>query len=182
MPAFAQHKPAHALPRVRGRAQGCKCASRKNSSFSRLFLHARCPLAQTTPREFALFPVASVSGSTIYQYVEGNPLRYVDPLGLGPWDKLYGYGKEFWRWFHKDDPQLFKELKDPKTGQIPKDAVQPYYEAWKKDKEGGFASPSLLEALIPWGFTPSPLGGALWGPGTPYPTRQDYDRSQSICR
>jgi hypothetical protein len=185
----ATAKPSHALPRVRARGQawparaGCKSAPRKISSLSRSCAHDGRALAQATPRQNALFLIASVSGSTIFAYVEGNPLRYVDPLGLGPWDKLYGYGKDFWRWFHKDDPQLFKELKDPKTGQIPKDVAQPYYDAWKKEKEGGFASPSLLEGLLPWGLTPSSLApGTLWGPGTPYPTREAYDRSQSICR
>lgn len=75
---------------------------------------------------------------SVFSYVGGNPLRYTDPLGLGPWDKLYGFGKEFWRCFHKDDPNLFRELKDPKTGQIPKEGAQPYDDAWKKEKEGGF--------------------------------------------
>jgi RHS repeat-associated protein len=68
--------------------------------------------AQTEPREFALFPVASVSGETYYNYfrtyqpnqgrytqndpigleggmnrfgyVEENPLSWIDPLGLDP--------------------------------------------------------------------------------------------------
>lgn len=115
----------------------------------------------------------------VYVYVKNTPLRYTDPLGLGPWDKLYGYGKEFWRWFHKEDPGLFRELKDPKTGQIPKEVAQPYYDAWKKEKEGGFADPSLLGGFLPWGLTPSELApGTLWGPGTPYPTPADYDKDK----
>jgi hypothetical protein len=82
MPALARHKPAHAHPRERSRARGCKTASKKKSSFSRWFPHTRCAPAHTVPREVALFPVASVSGSTIFAYVEGNPLMYTDPEGL----------------------------------------------------------------------------------------------------
>jgi RHS repeat-associated protein len=124
-------------------------------------------------------PIGLAGGINTYLYVKGNPLRYIDPAGLGPWDKLYGFGKEFWRWFHKDDPELFRELKDPNTGQIPKEVAQPYYDDWKKRKEGGFADPTLLEGLLPWGLTPSELApGTLWGPGTPYPTPQDYDNAR----
>jgi RHS repeat-associated protein len=124
MYALAPDTPAHALPRVRSRAQmrarasgrswpsarGCKTASKKISSFSRSRTHARCAPASTAPREFALFLEASVSGATHYNYyrsyqaaqgrytqndpigldggwnrfgyVEGNPLSYIDPLGL----------------------------------------------------------------------------------------------------
>lgn len=82
MPALARHQPAHAHPRERSRARGCKTASRKKSSFSRFNPRVRCPLKHTTSREVALFPVASVSGSTIFGYVEGNPLGYTDPEGL----------------------------------------------------------------------------------------------------
>ncbi len=83
MPALARHKPAHAHLRMRARVRprGCKTASRKKSSFSRLFPHARCASSHTTPRESALFLRASVSGSTIFGYVEGNPLTKSDPTG-----------------------------------------------------------------------------------------------------
>jgi RHS repeat-associated protein len=78
MPAHLYDTSAHALPRVRSRAQerlrapsrswpssaGCKTASKKKFSFSRRFPHARCALAQNAPREFALFPVASMLGAT----------------------------------------------------------------------------------------------------------------------
>jgi len=90
--------------------------------------------------------------------VNGNPLRYVDPLGLGPWDKLYGLPKEFWKWLHKEEGgDLMKAYKDPKTGQVPKEDAKELYEQWKRVKEGGFADPTLLEGLLPWGLTPSPL-------------------------
>jgi hypothetical protein len=96
MHAHLHDTPAHALPRVRSRAQerlraagrswpsatGCKTAPKKISYFSRWIPHARSPLASAEPRKFALFTVASVSGSTIYAYVANNPLLFVDPDGL----------------------------------------------------------------------------------------------------
>ena len=30
-----------------------------------------------------------LAGVNTYGYVKGNPLRYIYPLGLGPWEKLY---------------------------------------------------------------------------------------------
>jgi hypothetical protein len=52
-------------------------------------------------------------------------------LGLGPWDKLYGLPKAFWRWFHQlEGGDVMKELKDPETGQVSKEDAQSYYEDW----------------------------------------------------
>lgn len=83
-------------------------------------------------------------------------MRFADPYGLGPWDKLHGFPKEFWRWFHKEENgKLMKELKDPKTGQVPKESAEPYYEIWKKEK--GAADSSLLEILTPWWAMPREL-------------------------
>jgi RHS repeat-associated protein len=86
MHALAPIAPAHALPRVRSRAQErlrargqlwpgatvCKTASKKKISFSRRFPHARCALAQTVPMGNALFPVASLSGKTVGEYGNGG--------------------------------------------------------------------------------------------------------------
>jgi RHS repeat-associated protein len=129
MHAHLHDTPAHAHPRVRARAQerlrasgrlwpsatSCKTASKKKFSLSRFNPHARCAPAQTEPSEFALFPVASVSGETYqnfhrsympnqgrytqndpiglaggwnrFGYVNANPLSAYDPFGLDPWFK-----------------------------------------------------------------------------------------------
>jgi RHS repeat-associated protein len=107
MHAHLHDTPAHALPRVRARAQvrlrapgrswpsatGCKTASKKISFFSRFNSHARCAPTQTEPREFALFLRASVSGETYYNYFrtyQPNQGRYTqnDPIGLdGGWNR-----------------------------------------------------------------------------------------------
>ena len=48
-----------------------------------------------------------------------------------------------------------KELKDPKTGQVPQKDVEFHYELWKKEK--GAADPNLLELLTPWWAMPRDL-------------------------
>jgi RHS repeat-associated protein len=130
-------------------------------------------------------PIGFAGGDTnMMGYVNNDPLNHIDPLGLGPWDKLYGLPKEFWKWLHKEEGgELMKAYKDPKTGQIPKEDARELYEQWKRNKESGFVDPSLLgELLLPWGLTPTALApGTLWGPGTPYPTRQDYDKAMRRC-
>jgi RHS repeat-associated protein len=88
MHAHLHATPAHALPRVRSRAQersrerdrlwpiasGCKTASKKISSFSRWIPHARCAPAHTVPRESALFLRASMSGALVLRF----PGQYAD--------------------------------------------------------------------------------------------------------
>ena len=83
-----------------------------------------------------------------YAYVKGNPLRYTDPFGLGPWDKRYGLPKDFWKWFHRQEGgDLIKELKDA-TGQVPKETAKEYYKYYKQEKNIGSVSLDFLYTLL----------------------------------
>ncbi|WP_346948816.1 RHS repeat-associated core domain-containing protein [Dyella sp.] len=79
-----------------------------------------------------------------YAYVGADPINSSDPLGLGPWDNYYGLPKDFWNWLHKEDGgRLMKSLKDPKTGQIPRDAAMDEYERWKNLQKSGLQKSGL---------------------------------------
>jgi RHS repeat-associated protein len=108
-------------------------------------------------------PLGIAAGPNSYAYVGGSPARYTDPLGLGPWDKLYGLPKQFWRWLHREDNgKLLKELKDTNTGQITKETAEQWHEIWKSQQgkdQRGFIDPSIGEILIPWwAFSPGTGG------------------------
>ena len=108
-------------------------------------------------------PIGMHGGLNLYGYAQENPMRFADPLGHGPWDKLYGLPREFWQWFHRlDRGKVMEELKDPATRQVPKDDAMEYYEEWlqKNPDERGSVDLDLIDWLFPWWLTPSSIGVA----------------------
>ena len=92
--------------------------------------------------------------SNLYGYVLGDPVGLVDPSGLHKLDKLYGLGKDFWKWFHKlNNGKDMKSLKGP-NGQVPQADAEAYYDYWKKigkpkpDSKRNWKD-ELLDLLIP---------------------------------
>ena len=100
-------------------------------------------------------PIGFSSGDfNWYRYVLRNPVSGVDPSGLHKLDKLYGLGKDFWKWFHKyNNGKDIKDLKGPNR-QVPKEDAEAYYEYWKQlgkpkpDKKRNWKD-DLLDLLIP---------------------------------
>jgi RHS repeat-associated protein len=105
-------------------------------------------------------PIRFDGSLNLFAYVDNNPLRYIDPLGLSKFDKLFGLPQQFWKWYHR-------QVKRPGDPDLTKEEARELHQEWKdlgkpkpdnKGKQGGFVDPSLLEWLIPWPLIPAEIG------------------------
>jgi RHS repeat-associated protein len=106
-------------------------AGRENDGTG-LYYYRNRYYSPATGRFISEDPIGWASGQTnAYAYVGGNPVSKTDPFGLGPWDQKYGLSNTYWNWLHRQDGgSLIKELKDPRTGQVPKDTALEYYKIY----------------------------------------------------
>src|SRR6202043_3207238 len=63
----------------------------------------------------------------LYEYATSNPLSFIDPFGLGPGDKWYGYNaRDFQDWFHRN----WNKPGDPDAS---KEDIQNAYDEWQRE-------------------------------------------------
>ena len=77
-------------------------------------------------------PVRFLFTTNLYSYGGNDPVNRLDPTGLGPQDKWYGYNeRNFQNWVHR-------QMKDDGQADFTKDEVKQLYEDWKaQGKPGG---------------------------------------------
>ncbi len=111
-------------------------------------------------------------GLNTYGYVYQSPINLFDPFGLGPWDKLYGLPKQFWKWFHKH-PDM-KDLKGP-NGQVPEDIAKGYHKDWEDLGKPGPDNKGKWKNLRGWFIPPSFQLACELDPCNPFCKALGYD-------
>jgi RHS repeat-associated protein len=93
-------------------------------------------------------PIGFLGGDpNLFCYVGNNPVNWVDPLGLAQGDKLYGFSKRFWQWYHRN----VKRLGDPDSDL---ESARAYYNEWKSLGKPGPDTKAARDRCKPRGKGP----------------------------
>ncbi len=82
-----------------------------------------------TGRWVAKDPITFKGGINLYGYVRNDPVNRIDPRGLVPKDKTFGFPDEFWSWYHKQK----QDMGNPPDLDDYQEALE-WHERWEKER------------------------------------------------